>query len=814
MSRCTVEQLPRFFVSLMVLLAIVLATNPPIHAGNGTFQSGAFNFCVSVRFNATAAQLGQIRTALQNGSDVLLDATDGQHRFGQITIVNDSGASQSSEYWVNSGSGRAYATFGRYGFRGEHVNLFFDSDFQASSGADGDAYTVAHEHAHHAYGVADEYSGPSGAAEDASPPDTATLNYSLMDNYFTRGGRASGTNYTLNEFCVATNHDPDGDTWQENRHGESTWETIAGQTRFPAAAPAALPVDAPPASQSVTFVDGFGGLRVMLLLDQSGSMSLEQRLEFAQAGANTFINFIRVGDGLGVASFSSLPSVNFPLTTVVDGNTTAAARAAVNSLFASGATNIGDGLLTALGQMTAQTNRSCNEIIVLLSDGDHNTGTPPSAAIPQLQAERVTVLSVGVGTGISTSGQATLQDIATQTGGRFFRVASPFDLIGLFLRLAFESIGGGLLTRAPETIATGEVKEIPALVEAGTERATFAVTFADSTDDLTLSLRTPSGAIITDADAVSNPDIDVIIEPNSLIFQIRNPEAGTWSIIISAGTISTGTIEVLAFAEHEGVQLNVGVEKNALLFPDAIEIHATPTFGGENVVGARVEGIVIRPDGSQVPITLHDDGLAGHADVMPSDGIYSALFNNYSEDGTYTVELTVTTSNGITYAGEALFQSEPSNEKPVPAFTRMASTTAVVTGIPTTIPRNLGITFARVEPDKGHFRVDGSFSLDATSDGIDILNEEVIVTFGGFSQTIPAGSFIAGNDLGSFRFKGTNQGIRRIDIRDHGTFSLIVRNVDLGSTDFSNPVPLSLQIGNDRGETTIPFDDRGRFPGD
>jgi hypothetical protein len=39
-------------------------------------------------------------------------------------------------------------------------------------------------------------------AEDAPLPDTATLNYSLMGNYFTCGGRAFGTNYTLNEFCV------------------------------------------------------------------------------------------------------------------------------------------------------------------------------------------------------------------------------------------------------------------------------------------------------------------------------------------------------------------------------------------------------------------------------------------------------------------------------------------------------------------------------------------------------------------------------------------------------------------------------------
>ena len=182
----------------LTIFLTMLAVPAVAYAGNGTFRNGEFNFCVSVRFNATDAQLQQIRTAFQNGSQILSDATDGQHRFGEIAIVNNSGASESADYWVNAGSGRAYATFGQYGVRGEHVMLYFDSNFQAVNGADGDAYTVAHEHAHHAYAVADEYSGPlflgigSTAAECALTPDTAALSFCLMDNYFTRGGRFFG----------------------------------------------------------------------------------------------------------------------------------------------------------------------------------------------------------------------------------------------------------------------------------------------------------------------------------------------------------------------------------------------------------------------------------------------------------------------------------------------------------------------------------------------------------------------------------------------------------------------------------------------
>lgn len=670
------------FLSLIFILAATIAPVSFTHAGSGTFQGGKYKFCASVRFNATAAQLTQIRTTLLNGSQILADATDGQHKFDIITLVNNSGASQSSEYWINSGTGRAYATYGNYGVRGEHVNLFFDSDFQSLQGADGDAYTVAHEHAHHSYGVADEYSGPNGAAEDAPTPDIATLNYSLMDNYFTRGGRAFGGSYTLNEFCTAGNHDPDQDTWQHKINAQSTWETIAAHPKRAATAPTGLPMDAPPPAHTVTFREGSGGLHAMLLLDRSGSMDLEQRLNFAKQGANNFVNVFNTGDSLGVASFSNFATVNFPLTTITDSSTRTAAQTAINSLVADGATNIGGGLLTALGQITAQANRSCDELIILVSDGDHNTGTSPETALNSLQTEGVTVLTVGVGSGISTAGEATLQNIASQTGGKFYRISSAADLVGVFMQLSAESTGRGLLARAPEAVSSGQSKEIPVLVEAGTERATFAIALANALDEIELSLLSPSGKIITSADASQNPNINFTSGTNSKTFQVNAPEAGTWKIVTTGGVIVTGNFEAFAFGTHDGVQLNVTIAKNTLTFPEVAEIHATPRFTGENVIGAMITGAVLRPDGSSFPVQLFDDGLAEHGDGIPGDGTYSARFNQYRGDGTYKFELKVSNSNGKTYAGEDLFSSQPSNEKPVPAFTRIASTTAVVTGVP------------------------------------------------------------------------------------------------------------------------------------
>src|SRR5919106_5627400 len=86
-----------------VLLAFVLllSSEGVNNAGTGTFKKGAFNFCVSVRFNATPEQLQKIRTGFQQASELLEDATNGQHYFGNISIVNnDKSAGVNADFWI------------------------------------------------------------------------------------------------------------------------------------------------------------------------------------------------------------------------------------------------------------------------------------------------------------------------------------------------------------------------------------------------------------------------------------------------------------------------------------------------------------------------------------------------------------------------------------------------------------------------------------------------------------------------------------------------------------------------------------------
>ena len=642
-----------------------LLASDTAQAGNGRFKDGAFDFCVSVRFNATPAELQQIRVAFQNGSQILSDATDGQHRFGKVTLINNSGASQSADYWVHAGEGRAYATQGLYGVRGQHVNMFFDSDFQAVNGSEGDAYTVAHEHAHHAYGLLDEYVGPTGIAEcaPAGGPEP-TLSFCLMDNYFIRGGNQAGTTYTLDEFCIAANHDPDMDTHQENVEGESCWDTISTHPTRSALAPTGTPVSPPPGPHFVTFENGQGGLRVILLIDRSGSMMQAQRLQFAKSSASLYIDFLEDGDSIGVISFSDFATIEFPLTTVTGQATKDAAKAAVNGITAGGLTNIGGALQMGLGQITFQTTRSCNELMVLLSDGEHLIGPPRPQVLPQVKDAGVTVLSTGLGTTLSPAGESALQFISMETGGKYFRVQNSFELVGLYTKLSLETSGNGLLTEKPLNISTGNFQAVDNQLAPLATIANFVIAKSNPLDVITYTLREPGGTQITQASAATDPNVEYLETPNSIAYVVQAPIAGTWQQEVLGVQIQTGLFEALTYVGNNGIQLNVNADDPSPTFPEVTNLRAELLFEGQRVLMATVTGTVTRPDGSTAPITLLDDGMGN--DGIADDGIYSGVFSSYNEDGTYTFDLQGDSTAGIstTFGGETHFPASPPPRSP------------------------------------------------------------------------------------------------------------------------------------------------------
>ncbi len=103
------------------------------------------------------------------------------------------------------------------------------------------------------------------------------------------------------------------------------------------------------------------------------------------------------------------------------------------------------------------------------------------------------------------------------------------------------------------------------------------------------------------------------------------------------------------------------------------------------------------------------------------------------------------------------------------------------------------------------FKVKANFTLDAGSDGIDPLTEDVSFQIGTFSTIIPAGSFEV-DKKGRFKFEGVIGGVSiqaKITPLGATSFEFKVEGQGADLTGTVNPVTLGLTIGGDGGSTTV-----------
>jgi uncharacterized delta-60 repeat protein len=126
-------------------------------------------------------------------------------------------------------------------------------------------------------------------------------------------------------------------------------------------------------------------------------------------------------------------------------------------------------------------------------------------------------------------------------------------------------------------------------------------------------------------------------------------------------------------------------------------------------------------------------------------------------------------------------------------------------GDPTAVPFTAFSVTAEINVGSRAFEMTATFTLDAGSDGIAPLIEDVSFQLGTFSTTIPTGLFRE-DQKGRFKFEGIGNGVAlEVAIVQLGdsTFKFKVEGngADLAGT--ANPVPVALTIGDDTGSAMI-----------
>jgi len=314
-------------IGLLILVSLSTLVMPWASAGSGTVhqagaQQGQIDFTVKFMFPPDEHMLDGFKFACQEASDIICEATEGQMRFGEITIVGGTTVnSDLVDMFVYPFDGRANASLCLmapgvpcYALEqpGGRILLYATSSVSPYF----DALTIAHEMGHLAMDLGDEYDEQSymGACWGIGPciefDQTDDVNTCLMqlENQVIQSPPP-------HELCVSSNHDLVGGDpmipactdpmtlgcpppcedncvyWNAGTcRYESTSQTGHSLSKFGMIldcwshvstihpflnAPGGLPSTGSPSCNSPTFVDELDAIdQVVLVLDRSFSMRL------------------------------------------------------------------------------------------------------------------------------------------------------------------------------------------------------------------------------------------------------------------------------------------------------------------------------------------------------------------------------------------------------------------------------------------------------------------------------------------------------------------------------------------------------------
>ncbi len=172
---------------------------------------------------------------------------------------------------------------------------------------------------------------------------------------------------------------------------------------------------------NVVYVD------VVFAMDSSGSMSWNDPNGYRKTAAKNFVGSLLSEDRAGVVDFDSYSSLVRPLSSDFD-----AVNSSIDSLDASGGTNIGAGMSTANSHLINSGDSEHAWMVILLTDGQ---GTYSDYYTQQAINNNITVYTVGLGSDVDTS---LLTGIATATCGQYFSVSTAEDLPDVFRTISEE----------------------------------------------------------------------------------------------------------------------------------------------------------------------------------------------------------------------------------------------------------------------------------------------------------------------------------------------------------------------------------------
>jgi len=682
--------LPR--LGALAALAVPGSHGGSAHAQGGV-QDGAFHPLVYFAYPEDDPTAWE--PVFTEYSKLLSNSTEGGLQLGTVTFTVCPDLQDEADIWVLSDFSGARAHLNGLGVPGLHITI--SQTHKSTAGAALGQFGLAHESGHYLFGVYDEYKGFVG-----NEPETSSLHFCSFENS-TRscimdGGSTISPNNQRTEYCTRTQlgfpetvhnnglQTPQGFSAVNDQQyylGRSCWQQIqrdgtGGLTHPTSEVSFAVPPHAPVTFDYARYQ---GDLAVAIVLDRSGSMSAEGRLEAAVLGAKSGVGLMRDGEALAIVSFSDVPVVTFPAQTLT-AQRKANANAALDQVTAGGGTVLGTAVLAAVDELAKVP--GCVELLLIVTDGASEAPDVDDPAVLQALTDGGhAVFAVAVG---SFPEADALNTVAAATGGQFFQVADASQLPGVIATIfAVAGSGTAILADFEATLAGLDAAE--RTFEVGDVGAGVALrvglTFSAGAD-LGLVLTAPDGSEVDFA--APPPDADVFASEVQKTLTLSTPEPGTWSARVSEPVGAAASYDLFVFLEAPEFDVTTSARATKLAFPAPMQV-AVSVVSAVPVGGARVEGEVERPDRSRVPVVFHDDGLAVHGDDKAEDGVYSTRFARYAGDGAYTFRIDVDGTGGRAASNLecGVFGAGGPGEEgqasfPIAPFTACVTHTVVLTG--------------------------------------------------------------------------------------------------------------------------------------
>lgn len=322
---------------------------------------------------------------------------------------------------------------------------------------------------------------------------------------------------------------------------------------------------------------------VALVVDRSASM--EPWAAITRAGTQILADRGDAADRGALVSFGTGATVELSLGTAARGP---ASGAALGAMAFGGESHLGRGLAAARGQLA---NERGHRGIAVVTDGYEDPAgeqaDPSMASVLRGLPAGLPIHACAVG---ATSAQAALQQLALESGGRYFHAPAADDLFEVYNYLRAELSGESVV--ANESVLVTYSSVVGAPVDASARRVCFTIAWTGDVEavegaprdagHLGIRLRDPTGATVR----ARARNVTHRLGRGFATFEVTMPRAGRWLIEL-ATTQATPTRCTVGALVDSPVRLVVAAQGDASVATVRVDARVDtldPTFPGLQAV--------------------------------------------------------------------------------------------------------------------------------------------------------------------------------------------------------------------------------------